>query len=83
MHSDLLRIVAEQHVLELRAKAEARRQVKLARQARRALRRGHRAADPLATVRVPDYVDGTFRTDADPADTAHREDGAAVSRNAA
>jgi phage shock protein A len=83
MHSDLLRVVAEQHALELQARAEVRRQVKLARQARRALRRGHRAAGPLAAVRVPDYVDGTFRTDADPANTAHREDGAPAGRNAA
>lgn len=82
MHSDLLRVVAEQHAMEMQAKAEARRQVKLARQARRALRRGSHLAGPLASVRVPDYVDGSFRTD-QPTDAPHHQDGATVGRPAA
>lgn len=83
MHSDLLRVVAEQQAMEMQAKAQARQQVKLARQARRAQRRGNHAAGPLASVRVPDYVDGSYRTDAQPTDAPHHEDGATVGRPAA
>ncbi len=86
MFTDLLWSVASQHAMEMQEKAEARSRVREARQARRARRRGHRDPGPLAAVRVPDYVDGTFRTGTGtpgPADTAHRGDGATVSRNAA
>jgi hypothetical protein len=82
MHSDLLRVVAEQHAMELQAKAQARQQVRLARKARKAHRRGNHASDPLASVQVPDYVDGTFRTDAEPTDARH-QDGATAGRPAA
>jgi hypothetical protein len=61
MHPDLIRAIAEQHVQDMRAKARARVRARLARQARTAQRRGSSADDLLATVRIPDYVDGTFR----------------------
>ncbi|HLH57552.1 MAG TPA: hypothetical protein VKV33_00230 [Streptosporangiaceae bacterium] len=83
MFTDLLWSVAYQHVTEMQEEAATRLRAREARQARRAGRRGHHDPGPLATVRVPDYVDGTFRTGAGPAGTAHREDGATVSRNAA
>ena len=60
MHPEMIRAIADQHIGDLRAEARAGFTAKLARQARRA-RRHRRTADPLADVRVPDYIDGTFR----------------------
>jgi hypothetical protein len=76
MHPDLIRVLAEQHVQDMQAQAETRQRARLARQARKARRRSRNVPDPLATVRVPDYIDGTFRTDAQPADGAHLNEGA-------
>jgi hypothetical protein len=59
MHPDMIRAIADQHIGDLRAEARAGFTARLARQARRA-RRNRRTADPLAGVRVPDYIDGTF-----------------------
>ena len=70
MHPDLIRAIAEQHVRDMRAEARAGVRAKLARQARKARRRASSAPGLLATVRIPDYVDGTFRTDPQPADGA-------------
>src|ERR1700759_5463272 len=61
MHPEMIRAIADQHIGDLRAEARAGFTSRLARQARRA-RRNRRTADPLAGVRVPDYIDGTFRT---------------------
>ncbi len=77
MHPDLIRALAEQHVRDMQAQAQTGLRVRLARQARKARRRSRSVPDPLATVRVPDYIDGTFRTDARPAGRAHLDEGAA------
>ena len=77
MHPDLIRILAEQHVRDMQAQAQSGLRVRLARQARKARRRSRSVPDPLATVRVPDYIDGTFRKDARPAGRAHLDEGAA------
>jgi hypothetical protein len=79
MHPDLIRVLAEQHVRDMQARAETGLRARLARQARqarKARRHSRHAPDPLATVRVPDYVDGTFRTDARTADGARLDEGA-------
>jgi hypothetical protein len=60
MHPEMIRAIADQHIGDLRAEARAGFTARLARQARKA-RRNRRTADPLAGVRVPDYIDGTFR----------------------
>ena len=60
MHPEMIRVMADQHIGDLRAEARAGFTAKLARQARKA-RRNRRTADPLAGVRVPDYIDGTFQ----------------------
>ncbi|HEY2241092.1 MAG TPA: hypothetical protein VGI21_19980 [Streptosporangiaceae bacterium] len=51
--------MADQRIGDWRAEARAGFTAKLARKARRA-RRNRRDTDPLAGVRVPDYIDGTF-----------------------
>jgi hypothetical protein len=60
MHPEMIRVMADQRIGDWRAEARAGSTAKLARQARRA-RRHRRGTDPLAGVRVPDYIDGTFR----------------------
>jgi hypothetical protein len=77
MHPDLIRVLADQHVHDMRAQAEAGLRARLARQARKARRHRRRVPDPLATVRVPDYVDGTFHADPRTADGARRDQHAA------
>lgn len=71
MFTDLLWGVAYQHATEMRQNAAARKLTVQARQAREAggtrgargaLRR--RTPRPPAAVRVPGYIDGTFRTGA-------------------
>ena len=59
MHPEMIRAMADQRIGDWRAEARAGSTAKLARQARRA-RRNRRSTDPLAGVRVPDYIDGTF-----------------------
>jgi len=66
MHPEMIRAIATQQVADRHTEAQARLRGKLARQARKANRRG-RAADPLAGVRIPDYVDGTSRHESRPA----------------
>jgi hypothetical protein len=93
MHPDMIHVIAEQHVRDMQAAAEDGLRARLARRARKARRRGSRVPDPLARLRVPDYVDGTFRADDQPQDStvsAGRASGAAdaghgqaASRNAA
>src|SRR5579875_3106791 len=60
MHPEMIRAMADQRIGDWRAEARAGFTAKLARQARRA-RHHRRRTDPLAGVRVPDYIDGTFR----------------------
>ena len=59
MHPDMIRAIAAQQVEDWQAAARAGSTGRLARRARRA-RKHRRTADPLAGVRVPDYIDGTF-----------------------
>ena len=73
MHPEMIRALAAEQVRDWQATARTRSTARLARQARRALRRRHNTPDPLTTVRVPDYVDGTFRGEAHAGQDAHRE----------
>jgi hypothetical protein len=59
MHPEMIRALAAEQTRDWQSTARAHSTARLARQARRALRRRH-TPDPLATVRVPDYIDGTF-----------------------
>ena len=60
MHPEMIRVLADQRIGDWRAEARAGFTAKLARKARRE-RRNRRNTDPLAGVRVPDYIDGSFR----------------------
>lgn len=62
MHPELIRVLAELRIQDMRAEARSGLRARWARQARRARRHRTGAQDPLATLRVPDYIDGTFRT---------------------
>jgi len=66
MHPEMIRAIAAQQVADRHAEARARLRVRLARQARKANRHS-RAADPLTGVRIPDYNDGTYRHESQPA----------------
>jgi hypothetical protein len=59
MHPEILRELAAQRGQEMRAQAH---QGALARMSRRRRRRPD-AADTLAMPAIPDYVDGSFRTE--------------------
>lgn len=72
MHPEMIRVIAAQQVDDWQAAARAGSRAKQARQARRA-RRHRRTADPLAGVRVPDYIDGTFSGETPAARDAHAE----------
>ncbi len=66
MHPEMLRELTDQRGREMRARA---RRGTLARQAIRAARRGRSGpdvADEFVLPAIPDYVDGSFRTE--PAD---------------
>ena len=63
MHPEMIRALAAEQVRDWQATTRTRSTARLARQARRALRRRH-TPDPLASVRVPDYIDGTFHGEA-------------------
>jgi len=69
MHPDLIRTIAEQHIRDMQVTAQAGLRARLARHARKARRHGNSAPDPLARLRVPDYVDGTFQADGRPEDS--------------
>jgi hypothetical protein len=60
MHPDLIWAIAHEQHKETLARADARRLARAARAAKKARRHGD-DGDPLAGVRIPDYVDGTFR----------------------
>jgi hypothetical protein len=63
MHPEMIHAIAVQQMADMQAQAQASGRVRLARQARKDRRRGH-FPDPLAGVRVPDYVDDSFRSGA-------------------
>lgn len=58
MHPEILRLMNDQRGHELRARAH---QARLARMIKSA-RRGHGLADEFVLPPIPDYVDGSFRT---------------------
>ncbi len=63
MHPEILRELNAQRGRELRARAQ---QARLARMAIRSRRHGRAAADEAAVVvlpAIPDYVDGSFRSE--------------------
>ncbi len=60
MHPEMIRAIAAQQMTDRLAEARAWRWATVARQARKACRHGHNGPDPLAGVRIPDYVDATF-----------------------
>jgi hypothetical protein len=62
MHPEMIRALAAEQTRDWQSTARAHSTARLARQARRALRRP--TPDPLAGVRVPDYIDGTFHGEA-------------------
>jgi hypothetical protein len=65
MHPEMIRAIAVAQMRDRQAEAQAGLRVRLARQARKGRRRGS-PPDPLAGVRIPDYVDATFHQDARP-----------------
>jgi hypothetical protein len=63
MHPEILRELSAQRGREMRAQA---RQAHLAKMASRGRRRGRHlpeAADEFALLAIPDYVDGSFRSE--------------------
>jgi hypothetical protein len=63
MHPEMIRALAAEQTRDWQSTARAHSRARLARQARRALRRRH-TPDPLTGVQVPDYIDGTFHGEA-------------------
>ncbi len=84
MHPEMIRAIAAQQVTDRLAEARAWHWARMARQARKARRHGHDGPDPLAGVRIPDYVDATFegRPAGRGAAGAHTAGGAAGRRDA-
>jgi hypothetical protein len=66
MHPEILRELSAQHGRDLREQASRET---AARAARRTLRRHAPASDEFVVPDIPDYVDGSFRTDEVPAAT--------------
>ena len=85
MHPEILRLMTEQRGREMRARAHQARLVKMVRSARRG-RDLVDETDNFVLPPVPDYVDGTFRTeDVLPVDgqAAGRTGHASVAKHAA
>ena len=61
MHPEMIRALAAEQTRDWQTTARAHTAARLARQARRALRRHQDTPHPLAGVQVPDYIDGTFQ----------------------
>jgi hypothetical protein len=73
MHPEMIRALAAEQTRDWQSTARAHSTARLARQARKALRRQPTTPDPMASVRVPDYVDGTFHGEARAASDTHTE----------
>ena len=67
MHPEILRELHEQRSRDLRQRAHRALLARTVRRTRQALRRNGRQgeADEFAVPAIPDYVDGSFRTEAD------------------
>jgi hypothetical protein len=66
MHPDILRDMTSQRGVEMRARAHRAKIARMVSRANRASRRGHGRADEFdgfAMPAIPDYVDGSFRTE--------------------
>jgi len=66
MHPEILRLMTAQRAQEMRTQAHRARLARMAR----LTRRGHAGpdeADEFVLPPIPDYVDGSFRTDTAPA----------------
>lgn len=66
MHPDLMRELIDQRGREMRSQASQARLASALRKTLRGRRHG-KAADTFVAPPVPDYVDGTFHTDSQPA----------------
>lgn len=62
MHPDFMRELADQRGREMRARAQEATLARRIRTELRTQRSRAEACDMLAMPRVPDYVDGTFRS---------------------
>jgi len=71
MHPEILRELSAQHRRDLQGQASRATAIQAARRTLRAARRGTAAADEFVVPDIPDYVDGSFRTDEVPATTGH------------
>jgi hypothetical protein len=85
MHPEILRELTAQRGRDMQARARQAKLAQMASRARRAGRRGHGVldeADRFVVPAIPDYVDGSFRTE--PAgDQAASEAGRAPARHGA
>jgi hypothetical protein len=84
MHPEILRELTAQRGRDMRARAQQARLARMASRAARAGRRGHGMpdeADGFVVPPIPDYVDGSFRTE--PAGRAATEVGHVPARYAA
>jgi len=59
MHPEILRLINDQRGHELRTRAHQARLVRMIKSARR----GRSLADEFVIPPIPDYVDGSFRTE--------------------
>jgi hypothetical protein len=59
MHPEILRLINDQRGHELRMRAHQARLVRMIKSARR----GHGVEDEFDLPPIPDYVDGSFRTE--------------------
>jgi hypothetical protein len=67
MHPEILRELTAQHGRDLREQARQAHLARTASQGRRAIRRNARhlnEADAFVVPAIPDYVDGSFRSEA-------------------
>jgi hypothetical protein len=71
MHPEILRKLSAQHGRDLREQASHATAARAAKRTLRATRRGIAAADEFVVPDIPDYVDGSFRTDEVSATTGH------------
>jgi hypothetical protein len=71
MNPEILRELSAQHGRDLRAQASRATAARTARRTLRAMRRHAAAAEEFVVPDIPDYVDGSFRTDEVPATTGH------------
>jgi hypothetical protein len=65
MHPDILREMTSRRGYEMQERAHRARIARMVSRARRAGRRGHGAGEPDGFVvpTIPDYVDGSFRSE--------------------